>query len=123
MVSLPPIFRTWRGCTPVSNTITEMYTMQRYLQMSALASYGIAEFDAWAGTFGDIVTQLELAPSGKGFRTVRSFSKFVNIPELIALYSCVTDTQTAFRAAAAACAVQEKRQVSAQMADLSQTGC
>jgi N12 class adenine-specific DNA methylase len=81
--------------TPVSNSIAEMYTMQRYLQLGALGSYGIAEFDAWAATFGDIVTQAELAPSGKGFRTVRSFSKFVNIPELIALYSCVADTQTA----------------------------
>jgi hypothetical protein len=81
--------------TPVSNTIAEMYTMQRYLQMPALTRMGIADFDGWAGTFGDIVTQVELAPSGKGFRTVRSFSKFVNIPELIALYSTVADTQTA----------------------------
>ena len=81
--------------TPVSNTIAEMYTMQRYLQMPLLRSYGINEFDAWAATFGDIVTQVELAPSGKGFRTTRSFSKFVNIPELMALYACVADTQTA----------------------------
>ena len=81
--------------TPVSNTIAEMYTMQRYLQPGLLRDYGIDEFDAWAATFGDIVTQVELAPSGKGFRTTRSFSKFVNIPELIALYSCVADTQTA----------------------------
>ena len=70
--------------------------MQRYLQRQLLMEYGIDEFDAWAATFGDIVTQVELAPSGKGFRTARSFSKFVNIPELIALYSRVrpTDTQT-----------------------------
>jgi N12 class adenine-specific DNA methylase len=80
--------------TPVSNTIAEMYTMQRYLQRQLLVDYGIDEFDAWAATFGDIVTQVELAPSGKGFRTARSFSKFVNIPELIALYSRVADTQT-----------------------------
>ena len=69
--------------------------VQRYLQPGLLRDYGIDEFDGWAGTFGDIVTQVELAPSGKGFRTTRSFSKFVNIPELIALYSCVADTQTA----------------------------
>ncbi len=81
--------------TPVSNSIGEMYTMQRYLQPRLLADYGIADFDAWAATFGDIVTEVELAPSGRGFRTVRSFSRFVNIPELIALYSRVADTQTA----------------------------
>ncbi len=81
--------------TPVSNSIAEMYTMQRYLQPATLARFGVAEFDAWAATFGDIVSQVELNPSGKGFRTTRSFSKFVNIPELIALYSRVADTQTA----------------------------
>lgn len=80
--------------TPVSNTIAEMYTMQRYLQGRLLADYDIDEFDAWAATFGDIVTEVELAPSGRGFRTTRSFSKFVNIPELIGLYSRVADTQT-----------------------------
>ncbi len=81
--------------TPISNSIAEMYTMQRYLQLGLLKAYGVDEFDGWAATFGDIVTQIELAPSGKGFRTVRSFSKFVNIPELIALYSCMADSQTA----------------------------
>ncbi|MGO9484102.1 MAG: hypothetical protein ACLPX9_05915 [Rhodomicrobium sp.] len=81
--------------TPVSNTIAEMYTMQRYLQPRLLAEYGIEDFDAWAATFGDIVTEVELAPSGRGFRTTRSFSRFVNIPELVALYSRVADTQTA----------------------------
>ena len=81
--------------TPVSNTIAEMYTMQRYLQPRLLAEYGIEDFDAWAATFGDIVTEVELAPSGRGFRTARSFSRFVNIPELVALYSRVADTQTA----------------------------
>lgn len=81
--------------TPVSNSIAEMYTMQRYLQLGLLRDYGVDEFDAWAATFGDIVTQIELAPSGKDFRTVRSFSKFVNIPELIGLYSRMADSQTA----------------------------
>src|SRR4029450_13830540 len=81
--------------TPVSNSIAEMYTMQRYLQMPTLVAHRIAEVDACAGTFGDIITQLELAPSGKGLRTIRSFSKFVNIPELISLYSLVADSQTA----------------------------
>ena len=79
----------------MSNTIAEMYTMQRYLQPRLLAEYGIEDFDAWAATFGDIVTEVELAPSGRGFRTTRSFSRFVNIPELVALYSRVADTQTA----------------------------
>ena len=81
--------------TPIANTIAEMYTMQRYLQPGLLRDYGIDGFDAWAATFGDIVTQVELAPNGRDFRTVRSFSRFVNIPELIALYSRVADTQTA----------------------------
>ena len=81
--------------TPVSNTIAEMYTMQRYLQRRLLAEYGIEDFDSWAATFGNIVTEVELAPSGRGFRTTRTFSRFVNIPELIALYSRVADTQTA----------------------------
>lgn len=71
--------------TPVSNSIAEMYTMQRDLQLGLLRDYGLDEFDGWAATFGDIVSQIELASSGKGFRTVRSFSKFVNIPELIAV--------------------------------------
>ena len=81
--------------TPVSNSIAEMYIMQLYLQPGVLSEYDILEFDAWAGTFADIVTEVELAPSGQGFRTTRSFSKFVNIPELIGLYSRVADTQTA----------------------------
>ena len=81
--------------TPVSNTMAEKYTMQRYLQLDLLKEYGIDEFDAWAATFGEIVSQVELAPSGKGFRSTRAFSKFVNIPELITLYSRMADTQTA----------------------------
>ena len=80
--------------TPISNTIAEMYTMQRYLQLDTLRAYGIEDFDAWASTFGDIVSQVELAPNGRDYRTVRSFSRFVNIPELIALYSRIADTQT-----------------------------
>jgi N12 class adenine-specific DNA methylase len=81
--------------TPISNTIAEMYTMQRYLQLPLLREYGLDAFDAWSATFGDIVSQVELAPNGRDYRTVRSFSRFVNIPELISLYSRVADTQTA----------------------------
>jgi N12 class adenine-specific DNA methylase len=81
--------------TPISNTIAEMYTMQRYLQLPLLRDYGLDAFDAWSATFGDIVSQVELAPNGRDYRTVRSFSRFVNIPELISLYSRVADTQTA----------------------------
>ena len=81
--------------TPISNTIAEMYTMQRYLQLSLLREYGLDEFDAWAATYGEIVSQVELAPSGQGFRTTRSFTRFVNLPELVTLYSAVSDTQTA----------------------------
>jgi N12 class adenine-specific DNA methylase len=81
--------------TPISNTIAEMYTMQRYLQLPLLRDYGLEAFDAWSATFGDIVSQVELAPNGRDYRIVRSFSRFVNIPELISLYSRVADTQTA----------------------------
>lgn len=81
--------------TPVSNTMAEMYTMQRYLQMDALKQYGIDKFDAWAGTFGEITSQMELSTDGRNFQEVTSFSRFVNIPELVQIYSRVADTQTA----------------------------
>ncbi len=81
--------------TPLSNTMAEIYTMQRYQQFERLKEYGIEQFDAWAGTFGEIVSQMELAPDGRSFRETSSFSKFINIPELIAIYSEFADTQTA----------------------------
>jgi N12 class adenine-specific DNA methylase len=81
--------------TPVSNTMAEMYTMQRYLQLAELEKYGLDKFDAWAATFGDITSQIEVDVDGRSFKQVTSFSKFVNIPELVQLYSRVADTQTA----------------------------
>lgn len=81
--------------TPISNTIAEMYTMQRYLQLDRLKALGIETFDGWAQTFGEVVTQVELAPDGRSFRDTASFSRFVNIPELVSIYSQVADTQTA----------------------------
>ena len=81
--------------TPVSNTMAEMYTMQRYLQMGALKQFNIDKFDAWAATFGEITTDLELGTDGRSFQEVTSFSKFVNIPELVQIYSRVADTLTA----------------------------
>jgi N12 class adenine-specific DNA methylase/predicted kinase len=81
--------------TPVSNTMAELFTMQRYLQLDTLKEYGINEFDAWAHTFGQVVAQTELAPDGRTFRTTEAFSRFVNIPELVAIWSRVSDTKTA----------------------------
>lgn len=81
--------------TPVSNTMAEMYTMQRYLQLDTLAEYGVDEFDAWAATFGEVRSQMELGPDGRTLRETTSFSRFINIPELNAMYSRVADAQTA----------------------------
>lgn len=81
--------------TPISNSMSEMYVMQRYLQNDTLREYGVDEFDAWAATFGEVVTQMELAPNGRTFQETTSFSRFVNIPELVALYSKVADVRTA----------------------------
>lgn len=81
--------------TPISNTISEMYTMQRYLQLPAMREHGVDRFDAWAATFGEVVSQMELAPDGRTFVETSAFSRFVNIPELVAIYSQVADTRTA----------------------------
>jgi N12 class adenine-specific DNA methylase len=81
--------------TPVSNTMAEMYTMQRYLQLGTLKDYGVDEFDAWAATFGEVRSQMELGPDGRTLRETTSFSRFINIPELYAMYSRVADSQTA----------------------------
>lgn len=81
--------------TPVSNTMAELYTMQRYLQPDALRRVGIDHFDAWAATFGEVTESLELAPGGNGLRTVSRFARFRNIPELISMFSRVADVQTA----------------------------
>jgi N12 class adenine-specific DNA methylase len=81
--------------TPISNTMAEMYTMQRYLQNDTLREYGIDEFDAWAATFGSIETAMELSPNGRTMQEVTSFRSFINIPELVGLYSRVADVKTA----------------------------
>jgi N12 class adenine-specific DNA methylase len=80
--------------TPISNSIVEMYTMLRYLMPDRLAAGGMGHFDAWAATFGDVVTQLELRPEG-GFRIHSRFARFRNVPELAQLYRSVADVQTA----------------------------
>ncbi len=81
--------------TPISNTMAEMFTMQRYLQMSALRSCGLQHFDSWAGTFGEVVTAMELSPDGKGYRLNSRFARFVNVPELMQQFRGVADVQTA----------------------------
>lgn len=80
--------------TPISNSMTEMYTMQRYLQYDELERMNLENFDAWASTFGETVTAIELAPEGTGFRQKTRFSKFHNIPELMTMFREVADIQT-----------------------------
>ena len=81
--------------TPISNSMTEMYTMQTYLQPSTLKDLGITFFDGWAADFGETVTSMELSPSGQGYRARTRFAKFTNLPELLKLYRAFADVQTA----------------------------
>ena len=81
--------------TPISNSMTEMYTMQRYLQYDTLRSQGLQHFDAWASTFGETITAIELAPAGTGYRAKTRFARFYNLPELISMFKQVADVQTA----------------------------
>ncbi|MCI8710568.1 MAG: helicase [Dorea sp.] len=81
--------------TPVSNSMTELYTMQRYLQYPALEGRNLQHFDAWASTFGETVTAIELAPEGSGYRLKTRFAKFYNLPELMQMFREVADIQTA----------------------------
>ena len=81
--------------TPVSNSMTELYTMQRYLQLGKLQSMGLQNFDAWASMFGETTTALELAPEGTGFRAKTRFSRFFNLPELMKTFKEVADIKTA----------------------------
>ena len=81
--------------TPVSNSMTELYTMQRYLQYARLQELGMAHFDCWASRFGETVTALELAPEGTGYRARTRFSKFFNLPELMNLFKEIADIKTA----------------------------
>jgi len=81
--------------TPISNSMTEMYTMQRYLQYETLRRNGLSHFDAWASTFGECVTAIELSPEGTGYRAKTRFSRFYNLPELMSMFREVADVQTA----------------------------
>jgi len=80
--------------TPISNSMTEMYVMQRYLQNHELERRGIHHFDAWAASLGEVVSSLELAPEGTGYRFRSRFSKFTNLPELMTLFKNIADVQT-----------------------------
>lgn len=81
--------------TPVSNSMVELYTMQRYLQHHTLVKHNLQHFDAWASTFGETVTAIELAPEGTGYRLKTRFAKFYNLPELMQMFREVADIQTA----------------------------
>ena len=80
--------------TPVSNSMVELYTMQRYLQYNTLQKQGLIHFDSWASTFGETVTAIELSPEGTGYRSKTRFAKFYNLPELMALFKETADIQT-----------------------------
>ena len=81
--------------TPVSNSMVELYTMQRYLQYETLVDRNLQHFDAWASTFGETVTAIELAPEGTGYRAKTRFAKFYNLPELMMMFKQMADIQTA----------------------------
>ncbi len=80
--------------TPISNTMAEMFTMQRYLQMTSLRRLGLQHFDSWAGTFGETVTAMELSPDGAGYRLQHRFARFVNVPELMLQFRQTADVRT-----------------------------
>jgi N12 class adenine-specific DNA methylase len=80
--------------TPISNSMAEMFTMQRYLQMTSLRRLGLQHFDSWAGTFGETVTAMELSPDGAGYRLQHRFARFVNVPELMQQFRQTADVQT-----------------------------
>ena len=85
---------TFATGTPISNSMTELYTNMRYLQFSTLQRLGLGNFDAWASTFGETQTSIELAPEGTGYRAKTRFAKFYNLPELISLFRECADIQT-----------------------------
>ena len=80
--------------TPVSNSMVELYSVQRYLQYDTLMQNGLQHFDSWASTFGETVTALELAPEGTNYRAKTRFAKFYNLPELMQMFREVADIQT-----------------------------
>ena len=81
--------------TPISNSMVELYTIQRYLQYETLDRNDLQYFDAWASTFGETITAVELTPEGTGYRAKTRFAKFYNLPELMAMFREVADIQTA----------------------------
>lgn len=81
--------------TPVTNSMTELYTMQRYLRPELLNKAGLQTFDDWAGNFGEVVSQLEMKPAGDGYRTKKRFARFTNLPELMQMYNEFADIRTA----------------------------
>jgi N12 class adenine-specific DNA methylase len=85
---------TLATATPIANSLSEMYVMQRYLQPGRLAQAGVAHFDAWAANFGATVTALELAPDGGGYRINTRFARFRNVPDLVTMFSQVADVRT-----------------------------
>ena len=85
---------TFATGTPISNSMTELYTNMRYLQFATLQKMGLGQFDSWASAFGETQTAIELAPEGTGYRAKTRFSKFFNLPELIALFKECADIQT-----------------------------
>ena len=86
---------TFATGTPVSNSMTELYTIMRYLQYDTLMNMGMGHFDSWAATFGETVTAIELSPEGTGYRTKTRFARFFNLPELISIFKEAADIQTA----------------------------
>ena len=81
--------------TPISNSMVELYTIQRYLQYNTLVKNGLQHFDAWASTFGETITAVELTPEGTGYRAKTRFAKFYNLPELMAMFKEIEDIKTA----------------------------
>lgn len=86
---------TFATGTPISNSMTELYTMMRYLQHDMLEQKGLKQFDSWAADFGETITAIELAPEGTGFRAKTRFAKFFNLPELMSMWKEAADIQTA----------------------------
>ena len=86
---------TFATGTPVSNSMTELYTIMRYLQYDTLMNMGMGHFDSWAATFGETVTAIELSPEGTGYRAKTRFARFFNLPELISIFKEAVDIQTA----------------------------
>src|SRR5208283_3957172 len=86
---------TFATGTPISNTMVEMYTMQKFLDLAGLTSRGLEHFDAWAATFGEVIDTMEISPDGKSLRPRSRFARFTNLPELQQMFRTFADVQTA----------------------------